>query len=136
MAYKFNPISGAFDLVGGGPSDGEVTGPASAIDGAIVLFDGITGKVIKDSEITLADLSNYSEVFNNTTDWTLDVDSYFITVTKAIHKKDNPIVQTLELSGLDYVEVTTGVRVDASENVIITVNSTPDLRFEGKLIIS
>lgn len=33
----------------GGGGSGDVVGPASAVDGAFVLFDGITGKLIKDS---------------------------------------------------------------------------------------
>lgn len=35
----------------GGPGSGDVNGPASSNDGTIVLFDGITGKLIKDSGI-------------------------------------------------------------------------------------
>jgi hypothetical protein len=36
---------------GGGPGTGDVVGPASSNDGTIVLFDGVTGKLIKDSGI-------------------------------------------------------------------------------------
>lgn len=35
----------------GGPGSGDVNGPAGSNDGTIVLFDGITGKLIKDSGI-------------------------------------------------------------------------------------
>lgn len=36
---------------GAGPGTGDVVGPASSNDGTIVLFDGITGKLIQDSGI-------------------------------------------------------------------------------------
>lgn len=38
--------------------DGAVTGPASATDANIAIFDGATGKVLKDSNITLASLQD------------------------------------------------------------------------------
>lgn len=41
-------------LVGGGGGTGDVVGPGSATDNAIVLFDGTTGKLIKDSGILLS----------------------------------------------------------------------------------
>lgn len=41
---------------GGGGGSGDVVGPASATDSAIVLFDGTTGKLIKDSGTLLSSL--------------------------------------------------------------------------------
>ena len=38
--------------------DGAVTGAASATDGNIVVFDGVTGKVIKDSSVSIASLND------------------------------------------------------------------------------
>lgn len=38
--------------------DGAVTGPATAVDGNIVVFDGVTGKIIKDSSVTIASLND------------------------------------------------------------------------------
>jgi hypothetical protein len=40
-----------FDDLGGGGGSGDVVGPASSVDGDIVLFDGLTGKLIKSSTI-------------------------------------------------------------------------------------
>ena len=37
---------------------GDVIGPASAVDGDIVLFNGVTGKLIKDGSNSLADVKN------------------------------------------------------------------------------
>lgn len=39
---------------GSGGGSGDVTGPASSTDSAIVLFDGLTGKIIKDSTKVLS----------------------------------------------------------------------------------
>lgn len=137
MPYIYNPISGQFDYYkeASGGGSGDVTGPASSTADSIVLFDGTTGKVIKDSGVSLSSLEAYSQVFNATTDWTLDGASYKITIPSATHNKPNPTVHVFEQSGPDFIEVTTGVKVDSSQNIIITVNSTPDLRFVGKLII-
>lgn len=38
--------------------DGAVTGPESAVDGNIVAFDGISGKVVKSSDVPMADVSD------------------------------------------------------------------------------
>jgi Repeat of unknown function (DUF5907) len=39
---------------GGGGGSGDVVGPASAVNNRVVFFDGITGKLIKDSGLTLS----------------------------------------------------------------------------------
>lgn len=41
------------DVLTSGDVTGDVVGPAGATDGAIVLFDGTTGKLIKDSGVVL-----------------------------------------------------------------------------------
>ena len=46
------PAGGA----GGGGGGGDVVGPASATDTDIALYDGVTGKIIKDSGVTIASL--------------------------------------------------------------------------------
>jgi hypothetical protein len=52
MAFKivFNPFTGNFDFVNAG--GGDVVGPSSANDNAIVRYDGTTGKLIKNSPNT------------------------------------------------------------------------------------
>lgn len=40
------------------PNDGDVVGPASSLDNALVRFDGTTGKLIQNSSVTLDDLGN------------------------------------------------------------------------------
>ncbi len=49
-------------LESGGGGTGDVEGPASSTDNALVRFDGITGKLIKDSSVTLSDLGELSLV--------------------------------------------------------------------------
>lgn len=44
------------NLASGGSGSGDVVGPASSVTDRIVLFNGTTGKIIKDSGFTIADL--------------------------------------------------------------------------------
>lgn len=65
MGYKFNPFLGNFDIdsKGSGSGSGDVTGPASSTDNDIAVFDGTTGKLIKDGGKTIAqvlDRSNHT----------------------------------------------------------------------------
>lgn len=56
MALKFNPFTGNFDFVGSTSSgSGDVVGPASATDNAVVRFDLTTGKLIQNSGVTIND---------------------------------------------------------------------------------
>lgn len=65
--------------------DGAVTGPASATDGHVVLFDGTTGKLIKSSGLTLAGTNTGDEttttagaLINGATGKTTPVDADYI----------------------------------------------------------
>lgn len=52
MPNKINPLTGKFDYYKNpstGAGTGDVTGAASATDSSVVLFDGTTGKVIKEA---------------------------------------------------------------------------------------
>lgn len=58
---------GTWRAVAGGSGSGDVTGPSSATDGAIVLFNGTTGKIIKTSGVQLSSLAPLnSPTFTNT----------------------------------------------------------------------
>lgn len=54
--------SGNIEIVTGvsGGANGNVTGPGSATDSAVVLFDGTTGKLIKDSAATISGIRDRS----------------------------------------------------------------------------
>lgn len=44
------------DISGGGGGTGDVVGPAVAVNNDIALFDGVTGKLIKDSGVLISSL--------------------------------------------------------------------------------
>jgi hypothetical protein len=82
-------------------------------------------------------IPDYVDTFNSTSDWTgpaLDV--YSIVVAFATHGKSSPTVDVFETSGAILDLVYASVSVDAAYNITLTVTSSPDLRFAGKLIIS
>lgn len=58
--------------IGGGGGTGDVVGPASATDNAIVRFDSTTGKLIQDSGITIADGASGTLSNTNSGDVTLN----------------------------------------------------------------
>lgn len=61
MGYKFNPLTSRLDLVN--PSGtGDVVGPASSTDNAVARFDGITGKLIKNSSNFISDNSGNTNI--------------------------------------------------------------------------
>ena len=56
--FIFNSGTGLWTVGpgGGGGSSGDVVGPASSVDNNIALFNGVTGKIIKDSGVTVANI--------------------------------------------------------------------------------
>src|SRR5690606_25866948 len=58
---------GFFDLPSGG--SGDVVGPGSATDGGIAVFDGVTGKLIADSTVTISDLTSSISSAATTANW-------------------------------------------------------------------
>ena len=61
---NYSTIAANWDIVQGN-TEGVVVGPASSTDSHIVLFNGATGKLIKDSSKTLADLATADHVHGN-----------------------------------------------------------------------
>ena len=59
-----NSILGSGDLVvsGGGGGSGDVVGPSSSVDNNITTFDGVTGKLIKDSGTSISSLATTSQL--------------------------------------------------------------------------
>jgi len=56
MPYKLNAFTGEFDLVNAASTaTGDVVGPGSSTDDAVVRFDGATGKLIQNSVAILSD---------------------------------------------------------------------------------
>lgn len=56
MPLSLNPITGQLDLTGAaGSGTGDVVGPASSTDNAVARYDGVTGKLLQDSLVTIDD---------------------------------------------------------------------------------
>lgn len=53
---RYNDADNRVELVAVSGLEGDVVGPGSAVDDQIAVFDGITGKLIKDSGQTIADI--------------------------------------------------------------------------------
>jgi len=116
---------------------------SSQVEGSVVSFTSsdssvtITGNPSTneiDFSVALGSVSKYSEDFNATSDWTLNVDQFEIEVLEATHNKGLlPFVMVLD-SNEDLVEVFTNIDTTTGD-VLISVPTNPDLRFEGKIII-
>lgn len=127
MSFRFNPFTGGFDLVAAS-SELDLSGLQAEID-------ALDGRV-SDLESDVADLQTYSQTFTAIA-WSGPVDNeYSLTIPFANHGKTNPFVQIFELVVGEYQLVECFVNIDASNNVTISVNQVPDLRFNGKIIIS
>lgn len=61
----------SWDEVGSG--SGDVSGPVSSTDGNITVFDGATGKLIKDSGVAVSDLNTKTFYLTGTT-WTTNIE--------------------------------------------------------------
>jgi len=66
-AATTDPVAAATWAVVQNNIDGAVVGPSSSTDGQIAIFDGATGKVIKDSGFTIATSVPENAVFTDTT---------------------------------------------------------------------
>lgn len=83
------------------------------------------------------ELEKYELSFNATGDWTDETTFYSISVSAVTHIRGfNPTVQIFELVSGNYELVTVDkLRISSTGNIKFSVPSTPDLRFEGKIII-
>ena len=78
----------------GGGGSGDVVGPSSATDNAIVRFDSTTGKLIQDSAVTIADTTG-----NITTPGDIAVNGGDITTTAGTATLFNTTATTLNVGG-------------------------------------
>jgi len=60
MTYKYNPFTHKLDLVGSGTGGGDVNGPGSSTDNAVVRWDGVSGTLIQNSVAILSDAGDLS----------------------------------------------------------------------------
>lgn len=151
--------SGTGNVVGPGSSLNNQIAVFDGTDGTIIKTSIVTidalGNIITSGEITIqgtavkatlddyetristlegASASKYVQTFV-TGDWVLNSD-YELDILQSIHLKGtSPTVQVYEANGLDFDEVNLDVFVAANGDVKLTILSSPDLRFSGKLII-
>jgi hypothetical protein len=91
MPFKFNPFTGNFDEVQ--DETNEVNGPASSTDDAIARFDGTTGKLIQDSNVTIDDSGNIANA-------SIDADSNTITNIEDADIKAGAAISLAKLAAL------------------------------------
>ena len=106
MGIRYNPLTGNFDIVGAGSTPTPET--------------------------------PYADTFNNTTDWVGPSSGFYtITIAQVTHQKGiNPQVQVMELDGSNFNIVDVDrVQVTPTGDVEIRVPASPDLRFNGKIVI-
>lgn len=112
----------------------------SEVEGAVVTFDSsdnsviITGNPATNTiNFQVPSGAKYSQTFNSTSDWTFDTDRYIINILQSTHLRGvAPFVAVID--NLDDV-VEPAVNIDNSGNIIISISSTPDLRFAGRVLI-
>jgi hypothetical protein len=70
ISFSYNDAGNAISATVSASGSGDVAGPASATADAVALFNGTTGKIIKDSGVTVASLRSVPQNSKNT-DYTL-----------------------------------------------------------------
>lgn len=130
--------------IGGSGGAGDVVGPASATDNAIVRFDSTTGKLIQDSGITIADGASGTLAGTNSGDVTLDSSvADVLTLTGQAISADDPGADRIVFWDDSAAKLThltvgtnltiTGTTLDASGGGGITL-STPQASTSGTSI--
>lgn len=101
------------------------------------VFQPLTGDLIFVPEASSGGDGPFVYLFNATTDWGSPSGGYYnIVVTEAVHGKGlQPSADLYELNGITYEEVYGAIVVAANGNVTISVPQSPDLRFEGRILI-
>lgn len=106
---------GDWEQVPGGGGSGDVTGPSSSVPDSIAVFDGSTGKVLKDGGYTIAELRNLalltSENVQTGTSYTLVLADAFKMVAM-----NNAAANTLTVPPNSAVAFPVGTRIDLSQD--------------------
>lgn len=69
-------------------------------------------------------------------DWVLNVSVYELEILEATHGKGAaPLMQIYQDNAGTFEEVQTGIEMSSGGDIVLTVSSSPDLRFAGKIII-
>lgn len=106
------------------PGAGDVVGPGTATDNAIVRFDGATGKLVQNSIVIVDDTGNVSGIVNITLSGTVDgrdVAADGSTLDAHVADMANPHTTTLALA-LAGGNVTSGTGIEVSVSDPFTLN--------------
>ena len=96
--------------------DGAVTGPTSAVSGRVAVFDGTTGKVIKDGGKALSDIALVSELNDCLYDVTIqELDTKSAGVENGATYSNLTLVLALETYGEETKTVTKTGRITMQE---------------------
>jgi len=101
-------------VVAGVGGSGDVSGPASAVDGHVATFDGVTGKMIEDSGVSITSLALDTAVVHTTSDETVAGVKSFTSNIKTIA----PVVD-LDVATKKYVDDNAGGDTLTSEGALI-----------------
>lgn len=135
IASSFNPAGGsAIESIGVLSGD-----TLTDIEALILTSSDSSVQIIGDNTTKTIDLK-VSPTFGGSyilnfvvADWVLGAD-YTITIPQATHLKGtSPKEQIFEKIGADHSPILCDIEIDAAGNVVIT--TSPDLRFDGRIII-
>lgn len=98
---------------------------------------GLSATNVQDAidQLSIATGASYSANFTIPS-WLLNGDKYEYSILAITHNRgSSPILQIYQQNGLNFDEVLTGIEITPIGNITLTVSSSPDLRFAGKIII-
>ena len=125
-AGKFLKASGVWDVPSGSGS-GDVVGPASATDNAVVRFDTTTGKLVQNSVVTIADSSGNVAGVGNLTSTSITVNGASDAVEVAIRANAGQtadVFQVQNSSATPLFKVSAGGGVDIPTGQTYKINGT------------
>jgi hypothetical protein len=129
-----NSVSATFVLPGGEEIEGTFINFISSDNSVGITGNPLTGEI--DFTVGSAASGKYVDEFI-TTDWVLNVDRYEFEILESTHNLGlNPEVQVYELDSGIYDIVDLEVEVNTSGDIKLIVSQIPDLRFNGKVILS
>ena len=133
MGVKLNIFTGQLEFAGSGG------GQILASNVIVVPSGNLTSTNAQDAlEELQGEIDNYSDTFNNTTDWSGPTGGFYtITYPQATHQKGiapKIMIFENELGNFNVVDVDR-VQVTPAGDIEIRVPSSPDLRFNGKIVI-